>query len=65
MSTPTSSSSNNTSLRNVRLMRPEQLRTLPNDGLIIFFRGFAPIVCGKAICFRREEWQQYTPYIKE
>jgi type IV secretion system protein VirD4 len=65
MSTPTSSSSNNTSLRNVRLMRPEQLRTLPNDGLIIFFRGFAPIVCGKAICFRRAEWEQYTPYKKE
>lgn len=65
MSTPTSSSSNNTSLRNVRLMRPEQLRTLPNDSLIIFFRGFAPILCGKAICFRREEWQEYTPYKKD
>ena len=65
ISIPTSSSSNNTSLRNVRLMRPEQLRTLPNDGLIIFFRGFAPIVCGKAICFRREEWQEYTPIRKD
>lgn len=60
--TPTAGTSQNTSLRNVRLMRPEQLRTLPNDGLIVFFRGFDPIICGKAFSFRRADWQKYTPF---
>ncbi len=64
LGTPTASASQNTSLRNVRLMRPEQLGTLPNDALIILFKGFNPIICGKAICFRRKEWQKFTPFIK-
>jgi type IV secretion system protein VirD4 len=65
MGTPTASTSKNTSLRNVRLLPPEQMRTLPTDASIILFKGQSPIICGKAFSFRREEWKQYTPYIKE
>lgn len=60
--TPTSGSAKNTSLSKVRLITPDQVRTFPNDGLIIFFRGFDPIVCGKAFSFRRDKWQKYTPF---
>jgi type IV secretion system protein VirD4 len=65
MGTPTASSSKNTSLRNVRLLPPEQMRTLPTDASIILFKGQSPIICGKAFSFRRAEWQQYTPFKKD
>ena len=63
--TPSSSTSKNSSLQQARLIRPEQLHKLPNDGLIIFLKGQSPIVCGKAFSFRRKEWQKYTPFIEK
>ena len=62
--TPTSGSSHNTSLRNVRLMLPDQIRTLPADASIILFKSQNPLICGKAFSFRRREWQKYTPFRK-
>ena len=62
--TPSTSNSESSSLQQARLIRPEQLHSLPNDGLIVFFKGQQPIMCGKAFSFRRKEWQKYTPFIK-
>lgn len=50
-------------LQGVPLLRPEEIRQLPDDAQIIFFKGQAPILCGKAFSWRRKEWQQYTPYM--
>ena len=60
--TPSENVSKSTSLQRASLMRPEQLRTLPDDGLIIFYKGQSPLICGKAFSFRRPEWQNVTPF---
>ena len=63
MSSTTLGRTTTTSLQKARLLRPEQLRSFPNDGLIIFIKGHNPILCGKALSFRRKEWQDFTPYL--
>ncbi|WP_419738593.1 type IV secretory system conjugative DNA transfer family protein [Ruegeria sp.] len=60
--TPSSNVTRNVNLQKANLMRPEQLRTLPNDGLVLFYKGQNPLVCGMAFSFRREEWQGVTPF---
>jgi type IV secretion system protein VirD4 len=37
------------------LIKPEEVRTMRTDEAIIFRQGAAPIRCGRAIYFRREE----------
>ena len=59
--TPTDNKTKSINLQKASLMRPEQVRTLPEDGLIVFFKGQNPLICGKAFSFRRKEWQDVTP----
>jgi len=63
MSSTTLGRTTTTSLQKARLLRPEQLRSFPNDGLIVFIKGHNPILCGKALSFRRKEWQEFTPFL--
>ena len=60
--TPSSSQSENWGLQGVSLLPPEQVRTLPNDAQIVFFKGQPPLICGKAFSWRRREWQEHVPY---
>ena len=62
--TPSTNITKNINLQKANLMRPEQLRTLPNDGLVLFYKGQNPMICGMALSFRRQEWQEITPIRK-
>lgn len=44
------------SLREVKLMSTDEIRTMRDDEQILMFRGKDPVRCGKAIYFRREGW---------
>ena len=60
--TPTDNRTKSVNLQKASLMRPEQVRTLEADGLLVFFKGQNPMICGKALSYRREEWQHVTPF---
>ena len=60
--TPTENRSKSVNLQKASLMRPEQVRELQEDGLIVFYKGKKPMICGKALSFRRDEWQDFTPF---
>ena len=60
--TPSANASRNINLQKAPLIRPEQLRTLPGDASIILFKGQSPLFCGKALAWRRAEFQHATPY---
>ena len=49
----------NIDLQKANLMPPEQ--TLPNDGLVVFYKSQNPMICGMALSLRRQEWQETTP----
>lgn len=57
------SQSDSSGLQGVPLLRPEEIRKLPNDAQVIFFKGQSPILCGKAFSWRRKEWQAHTPFM--
>ncbi|WP_127903556.1 type IV secretory system conjugative DNA transfer family protein [Solirhodobacter olei] len=50
------SKSDSVSPHKVALIPPDDLRALPLDGWLIFFRGLRPMVITKAFWFRRKEW---------
>ena len=62
---PSSMSSNaQRSVQATALIQPDQIRTLPPDSQILIFRRQPPIICGKAIAFRRKEWAGYdSPHL--
>jgi type IV secretion system protein VirD4 len=49
--------SNSNSLREAKLISPDQIRTLPGDAALVLFKGQRPIIAGLALWFRRPEWQ--------
>ncbi|TMV69302.1 hypothetical protein FGG78_30815 [Thioclava sp. BHET1] len=51
------SQTNSTSLQSARLITTDQIKDLPLDAQIVFFKGQRPLLCGKAFWFRRPEWQ--------
>ncbi len=59
--TPTDNRTKNINLQRASLMRPEQVRELEKDAVLIFFKGEKPLICGKAFSFRRAEWQEIMP----
>ena len=53
------------SVQATALIQPDQIRTLPPDSQILIFRRQPPIICGKAIAFRRKQWARYdSPHLE-
>ncbi|MDE3238885.1 MAG: type IV secretory system conjugative DNA transfer family protein [Paracoccaceae bacterium] len=48
-------------LQKARLMPIDELRALPMDAQIVFFRGQRPLIIGKAYWWRRPEWVKMAP----
>ena len=62
--TPNDNKTKSINRQRANLMRPEQVRELQEDALLVFFKGQKPMICGKAFSFRRKEWQEITPFRK-
>ena len=48
--------SSSNSLREAKLISPDQIRTLPGDAALVLVKGQRPLVAGIAFWFRRAEW---------
>jgi type IV secretory pathway TraG/TraD family ATPase VirD4 len=48
--------SSSNSLREAKLISPDQIRTLPGDAALVLVKGQRPLVAGLALWFRRPEW---------
>ena len=46
--TPSTNITMSINLQKANFMQPKQLRTLPNDGLVLFYKGQNPMICGMA-----------------
>ena len=53
--------SSSNSLREAKLISPDQIRTLPGDAALVLFKGQQPLIAGLALWFRRPEWQLEKP----
>ena len=51
--------SKSSSLQRAALINADDVRTLPADSQILIFRRQRPYICGKALAFRRKEWEGY------
>ncbi|MYB75750.1 MAG: TraM recognition domain-containing protein, partial [Chloroflexi bacterium] len=60
--TPNDNRTKSINRQRASLMRPEQVRKLEKDAVLIFYKGEDPLICGKALSFRRDEWQHVTPF---
>jgi len=60
--TPNDNRTKSINRQKASLMRPEQVRELQEDALLVFYKGQKPLICGKALSFRRDEWQDVTPF---
>lgn len=50
------------SLQKAQLINPDEVRLLPADAQILLFRRQPPMICGKALAFRRKEWAGYPNF---